>query len=50
MTQSANLMAFPHETNSSSWISAYSQACLSQKHPGTIEVYQRVLRDFLRWF
>jgi site-specific recombinase XerD len=40
----------PSGTNSSFWISTYSEACLSQKHPGTIDVYQRVLRDFLLWF
>ena len=40
----------PSGTNSSSWISTYSEACLSLKHPGTIDVYQRVLRDFLLWF
>ncbi len=30
-------------------ISTYSEACLSRKSPGTIDVYQRVLRDFLLW-
>ena len=50
MTQSTNMMAFPHGTNSSIWISTYSEACLSRKKPGTINVYQRVLRDFLLWF
>jgi site-specific recombinase XerD len=44
------MMAFLHETNSSIWISTYSEACLSRKNPGTIDVYQRVLRDFLLWF
>jgi site-specific recombinase XerD len=32
------------------WITSYSQACLSQKKSGTVDVYQRVLRDFLLWF
>src|SRR5437868_5686165 len=49
MTQSANMRLFPHEMNNSIWISMYSEACLSHKNPGTIDVYQRVLRDFLRW-
>jgi hypothetical protein len=40
----------PSGTNSSVWIRTYSEACLSQKHPGTSDVYQRVLRDFLLWF
>jgi LuxR family maltose regulon positive regulatory protein len=43
------MMAFPHKTNSSIWIRIYSEACLSRKNPGTIDVYQRVLRDFLLW-
>jgi site-specific recombinase XerD len=49
MTQSANIVTFPHGINNSIWISAYSEACLSRKNPGTIDVYQRVLRDFLLW-
>src|SRR5947199_5690591 len=36
------------ETNSA-WIEAYQQACLSTKDPGTIDAYQRALRDFLLW-
>jgi site-specific recombinase XerD len=31
------------------WITSYSEACLSQKNPSTVDVYQRVLRDFLLW-
>ncbi|MHB8599894.1 MAG: tyrosine-type recombinase/integrase [Ktedonobacteraceae bacterium] len=31
------------------WIAVYSEACLSQKNPGTADVYQRVLRDFFLW-
>src|SRR5689334_7379745 len=50
MTQATNMAAFPQGTNNSIWISTYSQACLSQKNPGTIDVYQRVLYDFLLWF
>ncbi len=49
MTQSANMVTFPHGTKNSIWIGAYSEACLSRKNPGTIDVYQRVLRDFLLW-
>lgn len=36
------------ETNSA-WIEAYREACLSTKDPGTIDAYQRALRDFLLW-
>ncbi len=49
MTQLTTTIAFLHGTNNSIWISAYSEACLSRKNPGTIDVYQRVLRDFLCW-
>src|SRR6266496_5261279 len=50
MTQPTDMVAFPSGTNYSIWISTYSEACLSRKKPGTINVYQRVLRDFLLWF
>jgi site-specific recombinase XerD len=36
------------ETNNA-WIEAYREACLSTKDPGTIDAYQRALRDFLVW-
>ena len=49
MTQSANMRVFPRGTDHTIWISTYSEACLSRKNPGTIDVYQRVLRDFLLW-
>lgn len=49
MMQSANMVMFPQGTNNSIWIGAYSQACLSQRNPSTIDIYQRVLRDFLLW-
>src|SRR5579864_1396677 len=49
MTQAAHMSVFPHGTDNSIWISTYSEACLSRKNPGTIDVYQRVLRDFLLW-
>lgn len=48
--QAGNLVTFPQGTNNGTWISMYSEACLSHKSPGTIDVYQRVLRDFLLWF
>ena len=49
MTQAADLVTFPQGTNNGIWINTYSEACLSRKSPGTIDVYQRVLRDFLLW-
>jgi site-specific recombinase XerD len=48
--QAANLLMFPQGTNNGTWISMYSETCLSHRNPGTIDVYQRVLRDFLLWF
>ncbi len=50
MTQAAHMNVVPHRTDHTIWISTYSEACLSRKNPGTIDVYERVLRDFLRWF
>jgi site-specific recombinase XerD len=35
--------------DNNAWIAAYYEACLSRKNSGTIDVYQRVLRDFLLW-
>ncbi len=49
MTQSAHMSVFPHGTDNSLWISMSSEACLSRKNSKTIDVYQRVLRDFLLW-
>src|SRR2546422_9899809 len=49
MTQSANMGMFCQETNNSIWISTYTEICLLRKSPGTIDVYQRILRDFLLW-
>lgn len=49
MTHSANTGVFPRGMNNSIWISEYCETCLSRKNPGTIDVYQRVLRDFLLW-
>jgi site-specific recombinase XerD len=39
----------PNGASNSAWISAYSETCLTRKNPGTIDVYQRVVRDFLLW-
>jgi site-specific recombinase XerD len=49
MMQSTQVVAFPHGMDNGFWISTYSEACLSGKNPGTVDVYQRALRDFLRW-
>lgn len=49
MMQAANLVMSPQGTNYGIWIGTYSEACLCRKSPGTIDVYQRVLRDFLLW-
>src|SRR6266700_2988791 len=49
MIQSSTIQAFSHGNEDSTWITAYSEACLSGKNPGTIDVYQRTLRDFLLW-
>ena len=37
---------FPESQDHAAWIAFYSEACLSQKNPGTADVYQRILRDF----
>jgi len=50
MARRARMIALPHETKNDVWITAYIDACLQGKNPGTIDVYQRVLRDFLLWF
>ncbi len=49
MTDARNSMIFSSSKDHSAWIAAYSEACLPQKNPGTIDVYQRTLRDFLLW-
>jgi len=49
MMQAANLVMLPQGTSNGIWISTYCEACLYRKSPGTIDVYQRVLRDFLLW-
>jgi site-specific recombinase XerD len=35
--------------SNSAWIEAYQEACLFTKDPGTIDIYQRALRNFLLW-
>jgi len=49
MTDAGKSTAFPESNDHSAWIETYSEACLSQKNEGTVDVYQRVLRDFLLW-
>jgi len=49
MIQSSTSQAFTYGNENSIWITAYREACLSGKNPGTIDVYQRTLRDFLFW-
>ncbi len=50
MAWTSQMTAFPHETKNDIWITAYIDAGLRSKNPGTIDVYQRVLRNFLLWF
>jgi site-specific recombinase XerD len=49
MTDAGNSTTFLECNDHSAWVAVYSEACLSQKNPGTIDVYQRVLRDFFLW-
>ncbi|SRR5260370_5248436 len=49
MTDIENSSTFSLSHNHSAWIAIYSKAILSQKNPGTVDVYQRVLRDFFLW-
>src|SRR5438045_8952337 len=49
MAQAANLVMLPQGTSNGIWISTYSEACLSRKSSRTIDIYQRVLHDFLLW-
>jgi hypothetical protein len=49
MAQSAYMREFPQSTDDCTWISTYVESRLSRKKPGTINVYQRVLSDFLLW-
>lgn len=49
MMHAENNPMFFSSKDHSAWIATYSEACLSQKNDGTVDVYQRVLRDFLLW-
>jgi len=49
MTEAGNNTTFPESKKHTAWIAVYSEACLSQKNPGTSDVYQRILRDFFLW-
>jgi site-specific recombinase XerD len=49
MTPVGNSMPSSSGSDPAFWITSYSVACLSQKTDGTVDVYQRVLRDFLLW-
>jgi site-specific recombinase XerD len=49
MMQVANKVMLLSGTDNSTWIAVYCEAWLSHKNSGTIDVYQRVLRDFLLW-
>jgi site-specific recombinase XerD len=49
MTDVGNSMIFSSSNDHSAWVATYSEACLSQKNDNTVDVYQRVLRDFLLW-
>lgn len=49
MTDTGNSTTFSESRDHATWIAIYSEACLSQKNPGTADVYQRILRDFFLW-
>jgi len=49
MTDDENNTTLSESKDHFAWIAAYSEAHLSQKNVGTVDVYQRVLRDFLLW-
>jgi site-specific recombinase XerD len=49
MTDIGKSMMLPESLDHAAWIAVYSEARLSQKNAGTVDVYQRVLRDFLFW-
>jgi hypothetical protein len=50
MTEAGDSTIFLESRDHTAWIAVYSEACLSQKNPGTADVYQRILRDFFLWF
>lgn len=49
MADAKNSLTFSESKDHATWIAVYSEACLSQKNPGTADVYQRILRDFFLW-
>src|SRR5260221_3799369 len=49
MRDAESSATFPESRNYTAWIAVYSEAYLSQKNPGTADVYQRILRDFFLW-
>lgn len=49
MTNARSNTTHSSSNDTLAWIATYSEACLLQKNPGTIDVYQRVLRDFFLW-
>ncbi|SRR6266571_9226930 len=49
MTNAGNSTMVSSGKDHSTWIATYSEECLSQKNPGTVDVYQRALRDFFLW-
>jgi site-specific recombinase XerD len=49
MMDTGNSTTFSSSNDEAAWITTYREACLTKKNPGTIDVYQRVLRDFLLW-
>lgn len=49
MTEAARSTPFPESRDHAAWIAVYSESCLSQKNPGTADVYQSILRDFFLW-
>jgi site-specific recombinase XerD len=49
MMDAGSSVTFPESRDHTTWIAVYSEACLSQKNPGTADVYRRILRDFFLW-
>ncbi len=49
MMNAENNLTFSLDKDYSAWIATYREACLSQKNDRTVDVYQRVLRDFFLW-
>ncbi len=49
MTDAISSTTLASSNDHFAWIASYSEACLSQKKGGTVDVYQRILRDFSLW-